>query len=187
MREDEQPEQSSLPTTPASLPQPNLGSTNALMTGQVCRYVSASASLLAAVQRLVVNPHESMLTTTIVTVEPRKHLCGGDPLLEKLFAMLVVCTRRRETSHAQLISSATPQGNPFFPSTKAQHQAKDMTGALRQELQVSHRGQQLTSHQIIKPLEPVLEAVDVTAWAASKAAADVQLSTIAFPRQLSLR
>lgn len=186
MRESEQPEQGSFPATPASLPQPNLGSGNALLTGQVCRWVSTPV-FLPADTRCLARALTSHANRCQAIAERPKPLCGGDRPLEKPFAMPVVCTRRRETNHAQLTSSATPQASPFSLSIQAQYQAKDMTGVLHQEVLAHRRGQQPTSRQITKPPEPALEAVDVMAWEVSKAAADVPLSTIVFPRRLSSR
>jgi hypothetical protein len=66
MQGSEQPEQLALPTTPASLSLPTLGSGNALITGQVCRYV---ASFPATMQPPEVDPFENLLTIAKVIAE----------------------------------------------------------------------------------------------------------------------
>ena len=126
---------------------------------------------------------EPLLTFAIATAEPQKHLCGGGHLLGKLFVMLVVCTRRRETNHAPLILSATPPHNQSFPFTRVQRQVKIKIGSHHRELQVHHPVQQPTSRRTKKPLEHVLAAVDAMEWVASRAVADVLRSTTVFPRR----
>ena len=135
----------------------------------------------------ILNPLEKLLTIAKATAEPRKHPCGGDRLLEKPFVMPVDCTKRRETNHARLISSATPHRNLSCPFTKVQHQVKAMTGMLPQELQSHHRDPRPMSLQIMKPLVPVPGVVDAMVWEVSRVAVDAPRSTTASPRQPSLR
>lgn len=128
-----------------------------------------------------------LLMVGTAIAEPPKRPYGGARLLEKLFVMLVVCTKRRETNHVRPISSAIPQRNQYFLFTRALRRARLMTGTLHPQLAACRQDHQPMSPLITPLLELVPEVAGVMAWAVSRAAAGVPPSITVFPKQPNSR